>query len=44
MPWNVDASSGRAEEDASIVKQATMSIQPGEEEISASVYATFKLQ
>lgn len=43
MPWNVYASSGRAE-DASVVKQEVMSIQPSEEEISASVYATFKLQ
>jgi hypothetical protein len=42
-PWNVYSSSGSAE-DSSAIKTATMSISPSEEEISASVSATFKLQ
>ena len=42
-PWNVYSASGSSE-DSSVVKEATMSITPSEEEISASVSATFKLQ
>ncbi|MCK9568088.1 SIMPL domain-containing protein [Candidatus Pacearchaeota archaeon] len=42
-PWNVYSSSGSAE-DSSAIKTATMSISPSEEEITASVSATFKLQ
>ncbi|MCX6750875.1 MAG: SIMPL domain-containing protein [Candidatus Pacearchaeota archaeon] len=46
-PWNVyTASSGGAyrEEDAIIAKEAATNIQPGEEEVTASVTATFRLK
>ena len=44
-PWNVYSARGVSSlEDATIVKEAAVNIQPSEEEISASVSATFKLQ
>ncbi len=44
-PWNIYSSrGGSVSEDAEVAKQAAMSISPSEEEISASVSATFKLQ
>jgi hypothetical protein len=44
-PWNVYSSRGvTSAQDASSIKEETMSIAPSEEEITASVSATFKLQ
>ncbi len=46
-PWNVyTASSGMAyrEEDVAMAKEAAINIQPGEQEVSASITATFKLK
>lgn len=42
-PWRLYSATGSAE-DASSIKAETMNIQPSDEEISASVSATFKLQ
>lgn len=44
-PWNVYSSRGGSiMEDAEVAKQAATSISPSEEEISASISATFRLQ
>lgn len=44
-PWNIYTSrAGGVAEDAALAKESTMSIQPSEQEISASISATFKLQ
>jgi uncharacterized protein len=43
-PWRLYSTSSSGAEDASAIKAETMNIQPSEEEISASVSATFKLQ
>lgn len=44
-PWNIYTSrAGGVAEDAALAKESTMSIQPSEQEISASVSATFRLQ
>lgn len=42
-PWALYESSGGASTDASSIKEATTSITPGEQEVSANVRATFKL-
>jgi uncharacterized protein YggE len=44
-PWNVYTASGGAyREDAAMAKETAMNIQPGEEEISASITATFQIK
>lgn len=43
-PWNVYSSRGVGAQEADLAKEAAVNIQPSEEEISASVSATFKLQ
>ena len=44
-PWNVYSSSGMGiAEDAVMAKEATVSIQPGEREISATVIAVYKMR
>jgi len=44
-PWNIYTSrAAGVSEDAALAKESTMNIQPSEQEISASVSATFRLQ
>jgi uncharacterized protein YggE len=44
-PWNVYTASGGAyREDAVMAKEAAVNIQPGEQEVSASVTATFQIK
>jgi len=42
-PWRIYESAGVASMDSAMIKEETTSIQPGEQEVSASVTAVFKL-